>query len=971
MKKNLVSKIISKVIVFTFVIFFLQAFLPMQAHGANELNWDNPNKSGNNNPYKFKISDVVNSQMIMQVVGCTGVVDKVAGAVTNFAKQEINEFLTTGSLKDTQRRVCTLGKKLLVAGASVVPYLSTVEVPKLLECKEIQETESVPADSKKLTEMEQIAADNKKRDECFNGIAVTLAKNQLTAMTRNTLNWVNSGFNGNPMYVRDITSFTNNLEKNVLETGINILATDTKAYPYAADFSRSAITGYQNNSSFRNGGSNFLNSLTSDLSNFITDPNSYYSEKALDRANNANDVFANDFATGGWDALNALTQKDQNNPLGFTIQASEYLQDQQIAQTQKTKDELLTNNGFLDQKKCILWELYDNTGKPIQNENKSGLQTVYQIKTSPNKSSTTPNFDKCSKYETVTPGSIIKDKISEYANSPERQLELVKTINDSLNSLFSSLISKLQNEGLSSLSSGEYTYSDPNMGQGYGTNSASSTDNSTGGDSINTGGGYVNGSFDLTRDLGNTFIHTYSNKGSVRWDALNNIPELKMGVAPVDSKGRSLLYNVYIIVKVAGKTKIVENGYNNWEVGDRAFWNASTQQWQNWKKDVVDKNGVLIKTSPIDKRGVIQIQKDYVVAAKELLMTLPTIMPKLGELDYCIPGPNPNWQISSGVAESAFTALVGAATKQQTTKKVCPADHWYVHYISISANECWATPWGTPHAKLTVNDKLYVALPQAGKPEYDDYFSIFKNTMYSWWNEIIESNYWREFNTGDPEDRVRFPLPSHGEDKDQAVIDVYIKEINTGISVFNKTYSKYISDIFGPSGIMQKQYLVHEDRLLDTTQDKNPAYLPMASAGLDITKDITSYDDTITKSTNDYKDSIVKASANIDKLTLIEKDVRAIIAAAQARRDAHLLDILKGTDYASMTPAAAKSAYMAKYKKCFSEEYISYTNDIQVTDNGNGGERCNDNMDNDFDGLVDARDPDCHVGGVLSGALIN
>ena len=90
----------------------------------------------------------------------------------------------------------------------------------------------------------------------------------------------------------------------------------------------------------------------------------------------------------------------------------------------------------------------------------------------PNKIS---EFDKCVQFETVTPGSIIKDKVSTYINSPERQLELADDINKVLNTLFSTLISKLQNQGLSSLSTDRYEYTsgyltNTNMGVGYGNN---------------------------------------------------------------------------------------------------------------------------------------------------------------------------------------------------------------------------------------------------------------------------------------------------------------------------------------------------------------------------------------------------------------------------------------------------------------------------------------------------------------------
>jgi len=134
----------------------------------------------------------------------------------------------------------------------------------------------------------------------------------------------------------------------------------------------------------------------------------------------------------------------------------------------------------------------------------------------------------------------------------------------------------------------------------------------------------------------------------------------------------------------------------------------------------------------------------------------------------------------------------------------------------------------------------------------------------------------------------------------------------------------------------------------------------MATEGLDITKDIVSYNDDIVTTANSYKDAIIKANSNISQLNAIKDKVSAIIKVAQARRDVHLLEILKGADYAGMTDAQAKAAYEKKYKDCFAEERIVYYDDLSIMgapiDETN---RCNDGLDNDLNGLVDSADPAC------------
>lgn len=900
MEKQIVTKIISRTIIFMFVIFFLQVVLPLSVSAATGLNWDNPNANGNN-PYKFKPQDVLNSQLIMQVVGCTGVVDKVSSAITGFiqgkastAATELLNQKTADAEAAALIKTCQTGKKTGMTGVASIPNLSLTDVVGLIDCQTVTKT----SDAKALAELIQTRkadAAAKTREECFNGIAYTLAKNQLTAMTRYTMNWVNSGFNGDPMYVRDITSFTNSLERNVLETGIKILTSPQKAYPYGSSFSRSAIYSYNSGRGLRSGAGNFLNSLTSDLSNFVTDPRSYYSETALERAQNANNLFASDFSTGGWNAWLSLTQIDQNNPLGFAMQASQYLADQQSSQIQNTKDELLTNNGFLSQKKCVLWNKIDTSDQYILNRDGT-------ISTTTNPQSQ----DECIKYEVVTPGSIIKDKITTYVNSPERQLELADTINESLNSLFTALIAKFQNQGLASLSSEKYVYSNTNMGGGFGSNSI---DLSTDG----TGSGYANGSFDLTHDLGNTFIHSYQKASLGKWDAKSNIPELNIGVGPVSADGKPLA-NVYYIVQKPGNTKLFENGYNGWSVGDRAFWNGS--EWQNWKAGT---------TNPIAKRGVIQIQKDYVVAAKEILMTLPNIMPKIGELDYCIPGPNPNWSATSSEAESAFTEFASTLTSAYNKG-----------------------------AFLKRASSTY-SIASQGDSEYDNYYNIFKGTATSWWRAITSSHYWNGLISLGSMGKIK---NNKNEAAAQARIDNLLEKINNDTRTFYDVYGNYINNLYGAKSSMQKQFLEYEN-LIQTYQ--NPDWLPMVSEGLDITKNIVSYNDDIVTAANGYRDAIVKANSNINKLTLIKNEVSSIIQAAQKRRDASVLKTLAEEAARNRTPLLTEAQYKAKYATCFAEEDIVYYDDLSIMGDTGGDEslRCNDGIDNDLDGLIDELDPDC------------
>jgi hypothetical protein len=1000
MKKQIITKIISGVIIFTFVFSFLQIILPTTVNAASQIDWEKPNKSGKTyDKYKFKITDVVNSDVAMQVVGCTGVVNRVSVLMDRIGKKKItNKALQV--ILDQAKKQCVAGEKIIITAAGVTPEINdgTTGVDKGIDCKEITETKDGEALRLKTQEMAATQAKDN-LEGCFNGIATTLAKNQLTALTRSAVSWINTGFSGNPLYVQNITSLTTGIERNVLETGIDQLTNQNSAYPYGTAFSQSVIRGYRSGGLF-NSGTNALNNLTSDLSFFITDPNSYYTvndeRTTMQRAQDANIAFSNDFSTGGWDGWLAFTQRDQNNPLGFTMRASQYLADDINSQTTNTKAEVLQNNGFLSQKRCTMYQIFDKNGVAKTNDvpyselaagtpDRMGkLPGVVQIYSEPyidpdlgempgqdaitvlqynvyQKNKTDSGFDVCVDKEIVTPGSLIKDQMSAYITSPVRQLELADTINESLNAVFSILLSKLQSNGLSGLSSEQYIYDEQNMDW------TNSTNGSLGGSSVYNNNGAYSSGFDLTRDLGNTYIYDNPVKLGT-WNANENInltntnQSLYPDLAPVNyssqNNGSDLdnnvnqTSNVYYTVANPGKTKIILNGYNGWALGDRAFWNGS--EWQNWKKD---------QANPIKKRGVIQVQKDYIVAATESLQFLPNVMPKLGELDYCIPGPNPNYKSNVGDNESLYTDWVG-------------------------------TMVGTYNqGGFLERDSTKFTISRPGDKEYEAWKNIFKDNpkVWSWLAKGQEDD------KNKPHLYYGWPLGlntgneihnNNEEGKIQTWVDNYLYMVNNYMfNNFYEVFDKMMNTTYFSN--MTREYNETED---STTRTLNSSYIPMAEEGLSLTRDIVAYDEDITAVMNQYRSDISQAKANIGKLEAIKKQVSIIIKTAQDRRDANLVKILEeetkrkclaesddcmnrinvssevnqddlgeyclAKRIACEKDIMTEAEYKTEYAECLEEEDILYYDESDIM-NDSVGERCNNNLDDDLDGLIDRKDPDC------------
>lgn len=1002
MKKQTILKIISKLIVFVFIVSFFQFALPIHA-AENKSMYSNPNQNSSKNPYKFKVSDVVSSGLLTSVIGCTGVVNKVATWMSSMVQSpaKILEMAKAESEKIKEQLIATCAaiKGAAELAGQIIPSIGGTAKPvgTAFENEEYCRSQMLSMDDKalaKAVEEEKARMVRDYKEQCFDGIAITLAKNQLTAMTRSAMNWVNSGYGGNPFFVQNMQRLTYNLEKNVIETGANILLSPQNANPYATDFIRTKI----NNQGIISSSAKFLGGLQSDLGNFIADPDSYYSKDqlkdanktrtALQNAQNANNAFARNFSLGGWNGWLALTQREQNNPLGFNMIASQYINEMQNEVVTETRRELGENSGFLSQKVCTLYndkELVDlkkilSTSKSIANDlctayGKDDIECTNANEEVARDQSKIDNFKReCTPegWKIVTPGSMIKEKTANYLNSPERQLELVKTINDSLNALFSVLISKLESNGLSGLS-------DSAVNTNWTDNMNTLTDESSGNttrSSYDNNGAYNN--FNLTRDLGNTYLHGTAN-GYGSWNAkenwtttsngLNNNKKLYPNLNPeiYDAKTGDpiLTNNAFYTVDTAGKTRLIFEGHNDWQVGDRAFWNGS--EWQNWKCAANAKGECTNQKSPIEKRGVIQIQEDYIVAAKEIVSILPNILTKLGELDYCIPGPNPSYKTNSTDAQSAYQDWIGSIY-------VGPVDEFRQSFT-------------IDQPRQRTYDKL--ASIHSGNPGV---WKLIKDSMSYLLNEFNGYNYMngKWFSGQNAEEE---------ELKEKKILMTVTQNFvnNSLFQNFYEIFDKAMDSIYFKN--MTSVYKESELTSINKETDKNPAYIPMAESGLDFTKNIIYYNDDITQTTKDYNDAIAQAKVNIAKLKPIRDEVSGIIQAAQERRKVALDKLinqpnekaileckekqnncLKGyssesvasnntclgvyntcikekTSSGEMKPEAELQAL---YKECLLEEDIKvYDADGIIGMGSPDEERCTDGFDNDFDGLVDSKDPDC------------
>jgi hypothetical protein len=165
-------------------------------------------------------------------------------------------------------------------------------------------------------------------------VAMAVAKRALQEMTKSTVNWINSGFHGTPLFLENPDSFFKDIAKNEVKTLVNQFGYDPRRFPFGKQFALNAINSYK---------STLDNNAAYSLSTVINDPAFLYN-------------YQNNFATGGWNGFLINTQYPQNNYLGFNMIANQELAKQiagvNQAPAQKAQNLLQQGMGFLSPQVC-------------------------------------------------------------------------------------------------------------------------------------------------------------------------------------------------------------------------------------------------------------------------------------------------------------------------------------------------------------------------------------------------------------------------------------------------------------------------------------------------------------------------------------------------------------------------------------------------------------------------------------------
>ena len=190
--------------------------------------------------------------------------------------------------------------------------------------------------------------------------------------------------------------------------------------------------------------------------------------------------------------------------------------------------------------------------------------------------------------------------------------------------------------------------------------------------------------------------------------------------------------------------------------------------------------------------------------------------------------------------------------------------------------------------------------------------------------------------------------PGADSESEISLMDKWGGEIDVAVDNMFKEYSKKATEIYGT--------ITKENT---ETGDPNPDYLPMAAAGLSLTKDIVQDDADISTLQSDYDSSVSVAKADIAKLIKIRDAITPILIEAQQDRETRMrkemTTLLTDEGYTSSEQATMDKIISDKIAECVKNEQITYikTNKIESPD------QCNDGIDNDGNMLTDCADPAC------------
>ena len=449
--KKLLQNLAGALIIITIVMMSFSNFIPTanaQIVGSGAIS------SGSGTSVSGYIQNL--SPIIKQLPGCTALLGggtkdlwksvKASSSSTTIDQNGSGADVPGGDGGDPKSN--TLDTKADAAGAEAqsVMVSDTASITKL---NEIQAEQKIQGENIKTSATANASVD--KNQTCLNSIGKAIIKTMINKLTLSIVDWINNGNNGEAFYLKDQSKFFGDLAKNQILSFTSEIS-DPLNFPFGRAFTQNIKETYN---------AKFQDYARYSLNNIIQQDNAVNSDVA----------FYSDFSRGGWNAFQAMVQNPANNPIGFQMLASKELEQRTAEEAAQKNAQLTQSGGFLDMQLCadprgVTKEEDDKARKEISQDSQGqdvsmnpDFQNINGAATLNNGGNTVQvytNYRRCNRWETVTPGYMIADKMTSTMKDNNKSLVDASTLNDAVAAILDSLLAKFTAKwttgGLSSFS---------------------------------------------------------------------------------------------------------------------------------------------------------------------------------------------------------------------------------------------------------------------------------------------------------------------------------------------------------------------------------------------------------------------------------------------------------------------------------------------------------------------------------------
>ena len=260
------------------------------------------------------------------------------------------------------------------------------------------------------------------KEGCSDSIAGFIAKQLLAAMTASIVNWINSGFHGDPTFISDPGAFFLDVANEITGKFMR----DTALAPFCDAFKPQILIALAQTQTYRQRAKCTL----------------------LDAVGNVEGFF-NDFSQGGWAGWLTMTQQPQNNPFGAYLIALDERSTRLAYGLQNKQSEVNQGAGFRALKKCVRYDSLYTYDTQNYAQNLEEYNVLYGASGQISKD----GIVGCLETVTITPGRAIADALNDSTTkSTTDQLISADEINEALGAVFDALINQFITKGVRSLS---------------------------------------------------------------------------------------------------------------------------------------------------------------------------------------------------------------------------------------------------------------------------------------------------------------------------------------------------------------------------------------------------------------------------------------------------------------------------------------------------------------------------------------